>query len=517
MASGYGKRTLRELAVIIFSRWLTILLITAIITCGTVLACVFSKKVYRSEVTLWARQSKQANPLEDRPDPIYRLEVFLKTQQSIIWSDGVLRRTMARLKNPDLRVSPVDPETDTVASPEWDKWNKAVTDAASKFTGRDVGQFRRKVKVTVPGGEDIAKSEVFTIAVDQPEPPEQAQLAATILTQEYLMHRRALQSQMDTSSKDLLEKELKKLRENILGNAEKELAEFIQTKVKGNLLELGLMNRPNTEVNHQRIRTAFQEEMIRIDAEIREYQALQSEIKAQIPEKVTMSGLDSLTPEDLSKITLVIPEKVLSTNTIINKLKLKLADLIIDRNALSEQFTNDYKMIPQKTGEIFRTTCDIVRELVAELKAIDQHISTLKARKSEIVKQVNEKNVVIDELSSLYVQYESLQRDVELSRSLYDQKRKELLDAETARQMAQQEVLITRVDQASLPDPTQPVHPILWLYTLISLIVGLLIGTAWAFLADSYDHTVRTIDQAERYLGKPVIVTIPNVHGGIIQ
>jgi capsular polysaccharide biosynthesis protein len=73
------------------------------------------------------------------------------------------------------------------------------------------------------------------------------------------------------------------------------------------------------------------------------------------------------------------------------------------------------------------------------------------------------------------------------------------------------------VDQATLPDPDQPVRPILWLYTLIAMVVGLLIGTAWAFIADSYDHTVRTIDQAERFLGKPVIVSIPSVHGGIIR
>ncbi len=515
MASGYSKRTLRELAVILVSRWFTILLIMVIFTGGTILACLVSKKVYRSEVTLWARQSKSANPLEDRPDPIYRLEVFLKTQQSIIWSESVLRRTLARLKNPDLQKAPEDPETASGDSAKWAAWNERVVKAAREFTGRDVAQLKKKVKVTVPGGEDIAKSEVFTIAVDQPQPAEQAQLAATILVQEYLLHRRMLQSQMDTSSKQLLENELKNLREKILGSAEKQLSDFIATKVKGNLLELAQVNRANMEVNHQRIRTAFQEELIRIDAEIREYQALQTEVKAQIPEAAIKSGVDSLKPDDLKAVTMVIPEKVLASNSIISKLKTKLADLIIDRNSLSEQYTADFKMIPQKTGEIFRTTCDIIKELIAELKAIDQHIATLQARKTEIEKQVKEKNLVIDDLSSMYVQYESLLRDVELSRALYDQKRKELLDAETARQMAQQEVLITRVDEATLPD--QPVRPILWLYSLIALVVGLLTGVAYAFLADSYDHTVRTIDQAERFLGKSVIVSIPSVQGGIVR
>jgi uncharacterized protein involved in exopolysaccharide biosynthesis len=154
---------------------------------------------------------------------------------------------------------------------------------------------------------------------------------------------------------------------------------------------------------------------------------------------------------------------------------------------------------------------------VAELKAIDQHIVTLKARHEEITRKVAERTKSIDNLSSMFVTYESLSREVELARSLYEQKRKELLDAETARQMAQQEILIVRVNQATLPDVNNPVRPILWLYTTLSLVIGLLIGISYAFLADSYDHTVTSIDQAERYFGKPILVSIPRVSGGLIK
>jgi len=47
MASGQTKKTLRELAVVIFSHWLAIVAITLIITGATVVACLMSKKVYR--------------------------------------------------------------------------------------------------------------------------------------------------------------------------------------------------------------------------------------------------------------------------------------------------------------------------------------------------------------------------------------------------------------------------------------------------------------------------------------
>ncbi|KKL25480.1 hypothetical protein LCGC14_2404860, partial [marine sediment metagenome] len=56
---------------------------------------------------------------------------------------------------------------------------------------------------------------------------------------------------------------------------------------------------------------------------------------------------------------------------------------------------------------------------------------------------------------------------VELARKLYSQKRKDLLDAETAQRMAQQDILITRLEDAVLPDAAKPVRPVLPLYTAV--------------------------------------------------
>ncbi len=518
MANGYSRRTLREIAVIIFSRWIMIVLITAIITSATILACLVSKKIYRSSVTLWARQSKSTNPLADKPDPLNRLEVFLKTQYKIIKSDIVLRRVLARLNDPTLVKSPADPNVVEGADKSaWQNWYDKVSKAAEKVSIDDVRRFRKQIKMKTPGGEDVAKSEVFTISVDQPAPPERAQLAAELLTQEYLIRRRQLQKKIDDASQELLQRQLDELRQKVLGTAEKRFNDFIKNKVKGNLLDLAQFMVANGEVNHQRLRTIFEQQLISIDAEISEYKALRKEIKAQIPPKALKEGPDKLTTDDLKHINIVIPEKVLKNNSIIDKLKKKLADLIIDRNTLREQYTDNFKLLRQKNGEILRTVSDIIGELIGELKAIDQHIATLQARKDEIQRRVDLENKTIDGLSSLFVEYDSLVKELQLARKLYNQKRKDLLDAETARQMAQREVLITRVDKATMPDPKHPVRPILWLYTAIAIIVGLMLGIGYAFLADSYDHTIRRIDQAERYLGVNVLASVPEVSGGLIK
>ena len=160
---------------------------------------------------------------------------------------------------------------------------------------------------------------------------------------------------------------------------------------------------------------------------------------------------------------------------------------------------------------------DIIRELVGELKALDQHIMTLEARKNEIEKSLGDEEKIIDNLSSLFVEYQSLTREVTLARDLYEKRRKDLLDVKTAREMAEQQILVATLEAATLPDVSRPVRPILPLYTLIAAIAGLLLGVSYAFVVDSYDHTLRSIDQAERYMGLNVIASIPDVRGGIVK
>ena len=57
-------------------------------------------------------------------------------------------------------------------------------------------------------------------------------------------------------------------------------------------------------------------------------------------------------------------------------------------------------------------------------------------------------------------------------------------------------------------DPSQPVRPITTIYSVIAAITGLLLAIAYAFLADFYDHSIRSIYQVERYLETKVLASI---------
>ena len=46
---------------------------------------------------------------------------------------------------------------------------------------------------------------------------------------------------------------------------------------------------------------------------------------------------------------------------------------------------------------------------------------------------------------------------------------------------------------------------------------GLVLALVYAFLADHFDHTIKGLDETERYLGTPVLASIPRLGRDIIR
>jgi uncharacterized protein involved in exopolysaccharide biosynthesis len=59
--------------------------------------------------------------------------------------------------------------------------------------------------------------------------------------------------------------------------------------------------------------------------------------------------------------------------------------------------------------------------------------------------------------------------------------------------------------------PELPIRPIVWLNLVLGALVGLMLALAYVFLADHYDHSVRSTDDVERYLGVPVLASVGRV------
>jgi uncharacterized protein involved in exopolysaccharide biosynthesis len=223
--------------------------------------------------------------------------------------------------------------------------------------------------------------------------------------------------------------------------------------------------------------------------------------------------------EELARITaelavmtdeprIIVPEEVLKNNDIVNKMKKKLADLIINRNRLQGQFSPTFRQLIDLYVEIARAKLEIVEELKAEKKALDVKIQTLKARQDEVARQIVRVTQKVDSISVLLPQYERLKNDLITANTNYAKVETELLGAQTDEQRARKAVSVQIVDEASTPDPEHPAIPWTPVYTAIAAVVSLLLALAYAFMADHFDHTLRGIQDVERYLGATVVGSV---------
>ena len=63
------------------------------------------------------------------------------------------------------------------------------------------------------------------------------------------------------------------------------------------------------------------------------------------------------------------------------------------------------------------------------------------------------------------------------------------------------------LDEASIPVPK--ISPKVKANIIISLVVGLLLGIGLAFFADYLDHTIKSIEDVDYFLKKPLLISLP--------
>ncbi len=119
---------------------------------------------------------------------------------------------------------------------------------------------------------------------------------------------------------------------------------------------------------------------------------------------------------------------------------------------------------------------------------------TLAGTKSEAI-SMNEK----------FIQYNTLAREVETNRQLYDALIKKLKEESVTQQV--QTVNVWVVEKAEKPD--SPVKPRKSLNILLGIIVGLFGGVGLAFFFEYLDNTVKTPEDVEARIGVPVIGAVP--------
>jgi len=162
-------------------------------------------------------------------------------------------------------------------------------------------------------------------------------------------------------------------------------------------------------------------------------------------------------------------------------------------------------------AELAAAQNDLRQELSRQAVRIKQNIDVLTARRKSLNDIVAKNRQSMDDLAIKAVRYQRLQNDMETSQRIFEEEKKRAMNAATAKLLAEEPVLVSVLDEPSRPDPADPRMPILWLNLLVAAAAGLILAFTYAFLSDHFDHAIKGIDDAERYLGVPVLASVPKL------
>ena len=179
--------------------------------------------------------------------------------------------------------------------------------------------------------------------------------------------------------------------------------------------------------------------------------------------------------------------------------KKKLSELFLKRQTLLINFTAKHPQVRAIDDQIRA----IVYEAQKELKTLLRSLETRTKDYSDKLDQLREENKRLPEKALKLVR---LQREVELQASLYSQLKEKY-----------QETLIqesSKVEEVSIVKPAVPPDkpsniPSKLIVMGTGLLMGLIIGIVFAFLAETFDTSMGRIEDVEELLQVPVLGVIP--------
>lgn len=179
-------------------------------------------------------------------------------------------------------------------------------------------------------------------------------------------------------------------------------------------------------------------------------------------------------------------------NTVVTELQLRLLELILERNRITENLGPKHPQVVAIHNEIGRAAARLT-------DAIEATRATTQAKITDLQQRLQELNKVQGEL-------EDLERVVETTSDTlvyYTQKREEAMVADAMKNKQISSIRI--VERPTVP--VNPIRPRKLANLLIALVVGIIGGIALAFFLEYLDHGLKTPEDVEFYLKVPPLAS----------
>ncbi|MCL2644076.1 MAG: chain length determinant protein EpsF [Betaproteobacteria bacterium] len=194
-------------------------------------------------------------------------------------------------------------------------------------------------------------------------------------------------------------------------------------------------------------------------------------------------------------------------NPVVASLRTELARLETDRGQLSERLGENHPMMRELNEKIAEQRLRVATETqrVASSLGTTSRIST--ARIKEITEAIERQQARVLELKKHRDQFAVFQRDIENAQKAYDLVTQRL--AQTNLESQTQQTNISVLTPAT--PPTGHSSPKIVLNTIISVFLGILLGTGVALLLELSDQRVRGSEDLVQNMGIPLLGVVPGL------
>ena len=502
-----STRTRRELARVLFSRLIGMILILAVVVAVVYVSTRLSPARYVSKSRLRASPIGGLGTEAERATLRERLSLFIVLQRELIISDAVIAKALMNLDESSKR--------------KGKKKAKSLDDFIQTNTHR-ISEVRRAIRVETPGGGDATFTQVYSVSVQWAEDrpwtqwsnEETRKAAATtakrftgFLLDAYQRRREQIEEkQTEAIAKKKQEIAVKQTKAD-LDAAVADLTNYVKGvgDVKGIGSDLGLVQTMLSGIGGnmglEDVRTTAALRADDLNATIKGLRVMQAAVAKEL-EKTTEQ--------------VVVPTIILKANPSMIKLAEGIATLRMELNRLRPRYTNEYKSIRETEAELAANIKDLNDALAREKADLDQEIAAKTAalgHQQGVIKDTGDK---IEALAAKAAEYQRLKQEVDTLRSVYEKRLDEASKLAGQAALAKDPTVIAILDKPSMPDYLRPHRPRLWLNMVIGVLAGLVLSLTYAFVADHLDHSVSSIGDVEKCAGVPVLTSVPKI-GKIIR
>jgi len=188
------------------------------------------------------------------------------------------------------------------------------------------------------------------------------------------------------------------------------------------------------------------------------------------------------------------------------QLKEQLRTLEYDRDQLRQKYTESYSEVQDKTAAMEALRSRINQEIVEIINVLEAGIQALLHEELTLRGNADAIRGQIRGLSGKELEMTKLSRGITETEELYSLLLKQREEARLSRSKNEMVVRVKVISAATAPLQPLPGNRIPKLFIILCL--GLFAGVSLAFFLDFFDHSFKTADDVQRYLGLEILASV---------